>query len=93
VIDAAKALNAQHGILIAVAVPESHALEGKIAEKAILKATAEAEAQGIHGKEVTPFVLGRVVELTNGESMKANRALLENNARVAAEIANSLLGT
>lgn len=90
IIRAAKALSAQHGILVTVPVPETYALEQAIAENAIQQATDEAEAAGIHGKEVTPFVLSRVVELTDGRSMQANRALLENNARVAAEIAKAL---
>lgn len=90
VIRAAQKLNAQHGILITVPVPHDKALSNDVAEKAILQATEEAEAQGIHGKEVTPFVLGRVVELTDGQSMAANQAFLINNARVAAEIASQL---
>lgn len=87
VIKAAQKLEAQHGILIAVPAPEETALAHALGEKAIEQATEEAEAQGVHGKEVTPFVLARVVELTEGKSMIANRALLENNARVAAQIA------
>jgi pseudouridylate synthase len=87
VIRAAQDLGAQHGILIAVPVPLEDAMPGEVAEKAIQQATDEAEAQGIHGKAVTPYVLGRVAELTAGESMRANRALLSNNARVAAKIA------
>ena len=59
-------------------------------EHAILQATAEAATKGIHGKAVTPFVLARVAELTDGESRRANIALLVNNARVAAEIAVEL---
>jgi pseudouridine-5'-phosphate glycosidase len=90
IIRAAHQLKAQHGILITVPVPTDKALPNEIAEKAIQQATEEAEAQGIHGKEVTPFVLGRVVELTAGQSMIANQALLINNARVAAEIATQL---
>lgn len=90
VIQAAHELEAKHGILITVPVPEDKALSREIAEKAIEQATEEAESQGIHGKEVTPFVLARVVELTEGKSMIANRALLENNARVAAQIAGLL---
>lgn len=90
IIHAAHQLEVKHGILIAVPVPEDDALANKIAERAIQLATEEAEKQGIHGKEITPFVLGRVVELTEGQSMKANRALLVNNARVAAEIAKAL---
>jgi len=56
----------------------------------ISTALREAEAQGIRGKAVTPFLLARVSELTHGESKAANLALLENNAKVAAEIAAAL---
>ncbi|MEO0594500.1 MAG: pseudouridine-5'-phosphate glycosidase [Chloroflexota bacterium] len=90
IMQAAQDLEAQHGILVTVPVPEAEALASEVAEKAITQATDEAEAQGIHGKEVTPFVLSRVVELTDGQSMRANRALLENNARIAGEIAKAL---
>ncbi len=51
---------------------------------------ADSEAAGIHGPAATPFVLSRVAELTNGRSVAANLALIENNARVAAEIAVAL---
>jgi len=59
-------------------------------EQAIDAALREAEAQGVRGKAVTPFLLARVSELTGGESKAANLALLENNAAVAAEIAKAL---
>lgn len=90
IIKAAHDLEVKHGILITVPVPEDKALARDIAENAIEQATEEAESQGIHGKEITPFVLARVVELTEGKSMIANRALLENNARLAAQIAGLL---
>lgn len=90
VIQAAHALEAEHGILITVPVPETEALDRQFGEQAIEQATQEAEEQDIHGKDVTPFVLARVVELTDGQSMRANQALLKNNARVAAEIAKLL---
>lgn len=90
IITAAHNLDAKHGILIAVPAPEETALAHEIGEKAIEQATTEAEAQGVHGKKVTPFILARVAELTEGDSMIANRALLENNARVASEIAKLL---
>jgi len=61
-------------------------------EAAITAALGEAEAQGVRGKAVTPFLLSRVSELTHGESKSANLALLENNARVAAQIAVKLGG-
>ena len=80
-------MKATHGILVAVPVPADVAIPHDVAEKAILQATEEANNQGIHGKAVTPFVLSRVVALTEGTSMIANRALLVNNGRTAALIA------
>ncbi len=53
----------------------------------IEKAISEAETQGIHGKDVTPFLLKRLAEITEGKSLKANIALVMNNALVAADIA------
>jgi pseudouridine-5'-phosphate glycosidase len=90
IIAAARRLQAEHGILITVPVPADAELPPDIAENAIQAATVEAESQGIHGKAVTPFVLSRVVELTEGQSRRANTALLVNNARVAAQIALAL---
>jgi pseudouridine-5'-phosphate glycosidase len=86
---AAHALNAKHGILVAVPVPANVAVSYEVAEDAILQATEDAEAQGIHGKAVTPFVLGRVAQLTDGNSVTANRALLVNNGYTAALIARA----
>jgi pseudouridine-5'-phosphate glycosidase len=57
---------------------------------AIDQALAEAQAAGIHGQAVTPFLLQRVGELTHGNSLRTNLALLRNNARVAAQIAQYL---
>ncbi|MCC6804128.1 MAG: pseudouridine-5'-phosphate glycosidase, partial [Anaerolineae bacterium] len=90
IIRAAERLGAMHGILFTVPVPPQHELPGTSAEAAIAQATDEAEAQGIHGKALTPYVLARVAELTEGESRTANTALLVNNARVAAQIARAL---
>ena len=59
-------------------------------EPAIRQALKMAEAENIRGKAITPFLLKHVSELTEGESQKANIALLENNARVAAQIAKAL---
>lgn len=80
-------LEAGNGLLIAVPVPEEHALDGGEAEAAIAKALAEADAAGIEGSRLTPFLLARVVELTGGRSLEANKALLRNNARIAAILA------
>lgn len=92
IIAAAEALGMTHGILFTVPVPAQHELPQATADAAITQATEEAEAQGIHGKEVTPYVLARVAELTEGESRSANTALLINNARTAAKIARALAG-
>lgn len=87
---AAEKLGAQNGILVTVPVPPDKALDAATAEAAIAIATQEAEAAGVGGKDITPFVLNRVSELTEGASMAANIALLVNNARVAGEIALEL---
>ena len=75
------------GMLVCVPCPAEAARAREEMEGVISTALREAEAQGIRGKSVTPFLLARVSELTHGESKAANLALLENNARVAAEIA------
>ena len=90
VIRAADEIGAEHGILVAVPVPADQALPSDIAEAAILQATQEAEAMGIAGKALTPFILNRVSQLTDGQSMAANIALLVNNARIAGQIARAL---
>jgi pseudouridylate synthase len=90
VIRAARRLGAQHGILIAVPVPEADAMPDEVAEAAIRQATEDADAQGVAGKDVTPFVLARVAELTEGVSRRANTALLINNARTGGRIAAAL---
>jgi len=78
------------GLVVAVPVPADAALPREEADQAIAQAIADSEAAGIHGPAATPFVLARVAELTNGRSVAANLALIENNARVAASIATAL---
>jgi len=90
VIDALEQLQAKHGILITVPVPADKELPADIAETAIQQATQEADQQGITGKEITPFVLNRVKQLTDGQSMETNIALLVNNSLVAGQIAVEL---
>ncbi len=77
-------------LLICVPVPKPAALSRQQAEGAISQATVEAEQAGVRGKEVTPFLLARIVTLTDGRARRANEALLVNNARVAARIARAL---
>jgi pseudouridine-5'-phosphate glycosidase len=83
-------LNLSGGMLVAVPVPADAELPAVQAEAAITRALAEAEARGITGKAVTPFLLARVSELTGEASLRANVALLLNNARVAAAVAAAL---
>ena len=79
------------GVVIAVPLPAKAALSRDEAESAIAQAVAESETAGVHGPAATPFVLKRVAELTDGRSVQANLALIENNARVAAAIATALV--
>ncbi|MGR3501364.1 pseudouridine-5'-phosphate glycosidase [Pseudaestuariivita sp.] len=84
------ALGLPGGQLIANPVPqEAQIPEGEMAP-IIAQANADAQAQGITGKAVTPFLLQRIFELTEGASLATNIALVLNNARLAAEIAVSL---
>ena len=90
ILRARETLGFHTGTLIATPVPAEHELSAQVAEAAIAQALQEAEERGVRGKEVTPFLLARVSELTHEESRTANVALLENNARVAARIARAL---
>jgi pseudouridine-5'-phosphate glycosidase len=87
IIAARDQLGLAHAILVTVPVPEADALPVEEAEAAIAEATRRADAAGVHGRAVTPFVLAKVLELTGGRSQHANIAALVNNARVAAQIA------
>jgi pseudouridine-5'-phosphate glycosidase len=89
IIAAADRMNARHGVLIVVPVPESEASADSV-DAAIDRAVAEAEAQGIRGKSVTPFLLKRVSELSGGATLRTNQALLVHNARTAGLIAREL---
>jgi pseudouridine-5'-phosphate glycosidase len=90
VIAAAHQLKLKQGVLVTVPVPMENELPEEIAQAVIQQAADEATEANIRGKEVTPFLLRRVVELTDGRAQAANTALLINNARVAAEIALAL---
>jgi pseudouridine-5'-phosphate glycosidase len=75
------------GIVVANPVPKEFSMERQAIGAAIEAALAEAAAAGVKGKDVTPFLLAKVKELTGGESLEANIALVLNNARLAAAIA------
>jgi pseudouridine-5'-phosphate glycosidase len=75
------------GELVCVPVPKADELLRDAAEAAIEQAQRMADEQGIHGAASTPFLLDQIAKLTKGASVRANMALLVNNARVAAHIA------
>jgi pseudouridylate synthase len=83
-------LGLKSAILVSVPVPGEVALENVLVEEAIQTAINEASQKGVHGKQVTPFLLERVRQLTGGKSLKANLGLLLNNVKVAGEIARKL---
>ena len=76
-----------HGIVVTCPIPEQYALAAEPLEQAIVEALQHAREQDIRGAALTPFVLGHVAEVTTGESIEANIALLVNNARWAARFA------
>ncbi len=90
VIAAHLAFGAGGGLLIGNPLPEQAAQDAAEMEAAIVRASAEAAAQGVAGKALTPFLLARLVELTEGRSLAANIALIRNNAILAARTAVEL---
>ncbi|MBE3637181.1 pseudouridine-5'-phosphate glycosidase [Mangrovicoccus algicola] len=81
------ALGLPGGQLVANPVPPAEEIPAAELQPVIARANDEAAAQGIQGKAVTPFLLGRILELTGGRSLETNIALVRNNARLAAAIA------
>ena len=78
------------GVLVAVPIPGDEAMDEGEVEEMIGQAIAEAEQKGIVGKDITPYLLQRIFELSNGRSLRANGALIRNNAMVAGQIAVAL---
>jgi pseudouridine-5'-phosphate glycosidase len=91
VIAAHLALGLPSGILVANPVPEADALDGDEIDAAIDEAVRDAERAGIGRRELTPYLLGRIVQLSGGRSLTANVALVRNNADLAARTAVALL--
>ncbi|WP_119308364.1 pseudouridine-5'-phosphate glycosidase [Cohaesibacter haloalkalitolerans] len=85
-----KALGLEGGMIVANPVPEEAEIPRNEMETFILEAIAEANRLSVHGKAVTPFVLSRIKDLTDGDSLVTNIALVKNNARLAANIAKAL---
>ncbi|KAL9853374.1 uncharacterized protein GJ701_003144 isoform 5-T7 [Geothlypis trichas] len=89
-IDSALGLGLSSGVLIAVPCPQERAAQGQAIEEAIQQALSQARSKGITGKDVTPFLLQKLTELTDGKSLDSNLALIQNNARVGSCIAVAL---
>ena len=81
------AMGLSGGQLIANPIPKDAEIPADVLRPIIDQALKEADAQGVSAKAVTPFLLGRIFELTDGQSLTANIALVRNNARLAAQIA------
>lgn len=80
------------GVLVGVPVPEADELDPVELDAVLAQALTDCDSAGITGAAITPFVLGRIAEATDGRSVPTNLALAENNARVAAEIAVAVAG-
>lgn len=87
---AQRELGLRSGMLVTNPIPEKYAMDKAVIDAAIEQAVAESREKGIHGKETTPFLLARVVELTGGNSLESNIQLVLNNATVAAKTAAEL---
>jgi pseudouridine-5'-phosphate glycosidase len=80
------------GVLVGVPIPAADELDPVELDAVLTAALGECDAAGITGAAITPFVLGRIGEATDGRSVPANLALAENNARVAASVAVAVAG-
>lgn len=80
-------LGLKGGVVIANPVPEKHEMDHGVITSAIDNALIECDELGIKGKDITPFLLGKIKDVTGGDSLKTNIELVYNNARVGADIA------
>ena len=87
---AQKELGLKGGMLVTNPIPEEYAMDKAVIDAAIAQALRESVEQGVHGKETTPFLLAKVVELTGGSSLESNIQLVLNNATLAAKTAVEL---
>ena len=87
---AQRELGLKGGMLVTNPIPEEYSMDKAVIDAAIEQALKEAAEAGIKGKETTPFLLAKVVELTGGESLDSNIQLVLNNARLAAKTAVEL---
>ena len=89
---AQRGLGYRGGMLVTNPIPEDYSMDKTVIDAAIGQALRAAEAAGVKGKEVTPFLLAKVVELTGGDSLESNIQLVLNNARLAARTAARIAG-
>jgi pseudouridine-5'-phosphate glycosidase len=87
---AQQALGVERALLVTVPVPQEFEVPTESLEGALRAALQQAESQPVVGRELTPFLLSRMAQISEGATLKANIALLENNARIAAAIAVTL---
>lgn len=85
-----RAVGLQGGMLVVNPIPDAYAMDSDYINGNIERAVAEAEQLGLHGKNVTPYLLDKIQKLTGGKSLDANIQLVYNNAKLACEIAKSL---
>ncbi|MEL0261669.1 MAG: pseudouridine-5'-phosphate glycosidase, partial [Aquiluna sp.] len=90
VIKAQRSAGSQSALVVANPVPLDQAWQREEHDQVLAKAFAAAKAQGVRGKEVTPFLLQFIVDASGGRSLEVNLNLAKNNVRVAAEIAKAL---
>ncbi len=88
---AQRAMGLKGGMPVTNPIPEEYSMDPAVINKAIDQAIAECQAQGVHGKATTPFLLARVKDLTGGDSLDSNIQLVFNNARLAARTAAELV--
>lgn len=81
------ALNLKGGVVIANPIPEEYAMDYHMITEAIETALAEADKQNVKGKDITPFLLAYIKEITKGKSLESNIQLVYNNARLGADLA------
>ena len=82
-------LSIDGGVLVTIPIPHEFELTLDVMNKAINEAITQADSENIIGKDITPYLLSKVNELTHGESLEANMKLIKNNAALAAKIASN----
>ena len=90
IFSAQRGMGLKTGMLVTNPIPEEYAMDETVINAAIDQAVRESVEQGVKGKDITPFLLARVVELTGGDSLESNIQLVLNNARLAAKTAACL---